>query len=265
MGCIIRTFAIAYIVWMETIRRKDVYVLLILLGTLLVLLTSLPIFGLGGVVQYVTDIGLLASWLFSVILVVAVSCRQLPQEETRGTIFSLLAKPVTRFEVIIGKWFGSWGIVSVAIIAFYLLVILILKVKGGNIYPAIWLQGFILHSCALAIIASLGIALSARLNYDAASTLVYIISTVSILLLPRIPELVATKSGLTADLLLILYNVLPHCEIFDLRRGIVHDFPSVANKWVLLCIGYGVFWIVVFLYLAWIAYRHKAFSRANVE
>lgn len=265
MGCIIRILSIAYIVWMETIRRKDVYVLLILLGTLLVLLTSLPIFGLGGVVQYLTDIGLLSSWLFSVILVIAVSCRQLPQEETRGTIFSLLAKPVTHFEVILGKWFGSWGIVSVATITFYLLVVLIVKAKGGNIYPVIWLQGFILHSFALGIIASLSIALSARLNYDAASTLAYIISTVSILLLPRIPELSATERGLTADLWLVLYNILPHFEIFDLRRGIAHDFPSVTNKWILLCVGYGAFWIVVFLYLAWIAYRHKPFSRVNVE
>jgi ABC-type transport system involved in multi-copper enzyme maturation permease subunit len=160
---------------------------------------------------------------------------------------------------------GSWGIISVATMAFYLLVALIVKARGGNISPVMWLQGFILHTWALAIIASMGIALSTRLNYDASATLAYIISAVSILLIPRIPVLVATERGFIADIWLFLYNVLPHFEIFDLRRGIVHNFPSVANKLILLCLGYGVCWIVVFLSLAWIAYKNKPFSRVSIE
>ena len=55
---------IAATVWLETLRKKDLYVLLILLSVLLLTLISLNIFGLGGMTRYIKDIGLLLAWVF---------------------------------------------------------------------------------------------------------------------------------------------------------------------------------------------------------
>ena len=186
----LRIRTVAWLIWLEVIRRKDIYVLLILLGALLTIVVSLDIFGLGGVVRYVTDIGLTMIWLFGWILAISVSSRQLPQEESRGTIFSLLAKPVTRFEVVAGKWLGSWGIVCVATMMFYLLVTGVVLLKGGEIHPVSLLQGCILHSVALGIISAVAIAFSTRMHKDAATSISYVFTGAAFLIVPRIPELI---------------------------------------------------------------------------
>ncbi|MBU1694112.1 MAG: ABC transporter permease subunit, partial [Verrucomicrobia bacterium] len=103
-----RALIIARVVWLDMLRRKDLYVMAILLLTLLFVLMSLNLFGLGAVIRYILDVGLLLAWLFSLVLVVGLAARQLPREESRGTIFPLLAKPVTRGELLLGKWLGSW-------------------------------------------------------------------------------------------------------------------------------------------------------------
>ena len=67
IGCIIRA------VWLELLRKKDIYVLLILLGALLVTLVSLNIFGLGGLVTYVKDVGFFMAWLFAWIVIAVIA------------------------------------------------------------------------------------------------------------------------------------------------------------------------------------------------
>lgn len=256
-----RILTIARIIWLEMLRRKDMYVLLILLGALLLALVSMDVFGLGGVVRYVLDAGLLCAWLLGWILAVAVSCRALPQEETRGTIFSLLAKPIRRGELILGKWLGAWTIVSGATLAFYLLVLVVVAWRGGSVNMATAGQAFLLHAMALGVISAIGIAFSTRLNQDAAVTLTAIVTGAAFLVVPRVPEFVTSAQGLKATILLLLYHLLPHFEVFDLRKRVVHDYGCAAWTPVLLAIGYGIALVGVALAIAWLAYHRKRFSR----
>ncbi len=109
-----RVWILARIVWLEMLRKKDIYVLFILLAALLVAMISLDVYGLGQVSGYVKEIGLLGAWILGWILAINTSVRQLPQEENRGTVFPLLAKPVSRFELVLGKWLGAWVVVCAA-------------------------------------------------------------------------------------------------------------------------------------------------------
>jgi hypothetical protein len=252
---------IAAIVWIEMIRRKDVYVLLVLLGALLLALISMNIFGLGGVAGYAQDVGLLLAWLFGWILTVAVSTRELPQEETRGTIFPLLAKPITRLQLLAGKWLGCWSIVCSACGAFYALVVLVALAQGG--LPA-WLvlaQAYILHMTLLGVIAAMGLMLSTRLHQDAAVALAYVLTAAAFLVVPRVPEFLVGEKGVRGVALLALYYVVPHFELFDLRRRLVHGYGPVEASVYLTVLGYGLVFILAFLMLAWLLYRHKRFVR----
>jgi ABC-type transport system involved in multi-copper enzyme maturation permease subunit len=261
MTCIL---TIAGVVWLEVLRRKDVYVLFILLLAFLIVLLTLNVFGLGHLVGYVKEIGMLLAWLFSWILAVAISVRQLPQEEQRGTIFPLLAKPVTRGEVILGKWLGAWSIVSAATIVFYLMLICIVILRGGGFGIAIMSQAIVAHLVLLAIIVALGTLLSTRLNGDAAATLALLIALAAYLLLPRVPGLILNEPGFRGKCLLVLYYILPHLELFDLRRRLDHNWdPVSAATWIQVVL-YGVILTSLFLLLAWMAYRRKMFSRGTL-
>ena len=255
---------VAGIVWLGMLRRKDIYVLAVLLAALLVALVSLNVFGLGGAVGYVKDVGLVMAWLFSWILAVAVAARELPQEESKGTIFPLLAKPITRLDIVLGKWLGAWGIVSGATLAFYLLIAGVAALKGGAFSPAVAAQAYVLHAIALGLIAAIAILFSTRLNADAAATLAYVFTGAAALLVPRVPHLLVYRSGVRDAAMLLLYHLLPHFELFDMRKRLVHDYGVTGWGTFGVVALYGALWILLVLLLAWMAYRRKRFSRGSL-
>jgi ABC-type transport system involved in multi-copper enzyme maturation permease subunit len=260
-----RILTVARVVWLDVLRRKDFYVLLILLAILLIALVSMNVFGLGGVTAYVADIGLLMSWVFSWVLAISIGCRLLPQEESRGTIFALLAKPVTRIELILGKWLGAWTVVGVATGLFYVLVFGVTMLRGWNLHVWVALQAIALHGMVIGIIIAAALMFSTRLNSDAAATLTGALTAASFLLVPRIPEFVAEAGGLRGGLMLFLYNALPHFEIFDLRMRVLHNYGEVSPVTFLMIIAYGLLVTAIFLALAWIAYRGKHFARGSLS
>lgn len=259
-----RIFTIAQTVWLEMLRRKEFYVLLVLLGILVMSLLSLDVFGLGGVVAYIKDIGLLLIWALSWILAVNLSCRQLPREESQGTIFPLLAKPLSRSELLVGKWMGAWFAVIFAVVCFYILLAAIILLQGGGFPPVVLGQALTLHLMALAVVTALGIALSTRLNHDAAATLTYVLSGSFFLILPRIPSVAMSLDDWRTDVLLVFYYSLPHLELFDIRRRLIHNWePLSYGTWVEVMF-YGLLFTAVFLVAAWLAYRNKRFVRGNI-
>lgn len=256
-----RVATIAWTVWLETIRRKDLYVLLILLVALLLLLMGLNVFGLGTIVRYLADVGLLFTWLFSVILSVSITSRQLPQEEARGTIYPLLAKPITRWELLLGKWLGTWTASAAATLVFYVLVFAVAVLRGGTFRPECLAQAVLLHVLVLGCFSALALALSARMTYGAAASVAYVIIGAAFLIAPDVPELLVQVRGARAGLLFGLYYALPHFELFDLRQRLVHDWGAAPWSAVLGVLAYGLVWIALLLLAAWMAYRRKRFAR----
>lgn len=256
-----RILTLAWLVWLEMIRRKDIYVLLILLAAFLVTLMTLDLFGLGQAVIYLKEIGLLLAWVCSWILAVSVSVRQLPQEERQSTIFPLLAKPVSRAEILIGKWLGAWVVTGTATLVFYVLLALMVALRGGGLDVVVLAQVWLLHLGLLVIITALGIAFSTRLHADAAAALTYVVTLAAWLILPRVPDLVLTARGATQNGLMLVYYALPHLELFDMRCRLVYGWPPASGLAVLLVLFYGLLMTIVFLTLGWLAYRNKRFAR----
>lgn len=259
-----RIFTIACVVWKEMLRRKDFYVLLILLGALLFSLMSINIFGLGATMRYMVDSGLLLAWLFSAILAVTLSGRQLPAEEQRGTVYALLAKPLTRWQLLAGKALGSWAAVSAATVLFYCLLIGTLLVKGWMVNPVALCQALVLHITALAIVVSLTLAISTRTTFGAAASLAYLALGAGFVFVPQIPALSVYADTLSAKAMLVIYYALPHFELFDLRQCVVHDWPALPARMLFSILFYGLLLTAIFMLLAWLGYRKKHFKRGDL-
>ena len=76
---IARILTIAKTVWLEMLRKKDIYVLLILLTILLFVLLFAPVFGdMTGQSGFVKDLGLMLTWAFAWILVVVGTAPRTP-------------------------------------------------------------------------------------------------------------------------------------------------------------------------------------------
>lgn len=256
-----RVIAIAHVVWLDWIRRKDIYVFLALLTSLLLVLTSADLFGLRGAMRFVLDTGLLLAWLFGWFLALNAGSREFPLEESRGTVYLLLAKPISRAELVVGKWLGAWVSTVYAVLLFYVVTATVARLHGVRTAPVLLLQTFLLHAAGLAVLTALATWCATRFNRDAAASLAGVASAAAWLLVPRIPILVGQASGWRANALLTLYYALPHLELFDLRRRVVHEFPPVSSGTCLTVLAYGSTLTATLLLLAWVAYRRKHFTR----
>ncbi len=256
-----RIWTLAGVVWLEMLRRKDVYVLLILLASLLGYLLSLEFFGSTAAVRYIWEAGLLMAWLFSWVLTVSLVTRQIPNEERTGTIFPLLSKPVSRNEMLLGKWFGGWTAASVATAAFYAAVIGVVLVRGGEVDPVTLIQGYLLHAAMLAILAGLALTLSTCLTREAAMTLTYIAAIVCFLFVPRVAEMLVFAEGAARVFVSGLYYGLPHFELFDMRRRMVHGWGAAPWSVVGGILLYAFLWTLGLLFASAAIYRNKSLRR----
>lgn len=256
-----RIFVIGYVVWLEMLRRKDIYVFFMLLAAGLAAMLSTDAFGAGGASGHVKETGLLLTWLFSIVIAVHVAARQIPREENTGTVYPLLAKPVSRLEFVLGKWFGAWSIVSAATIAYYLFTAAVAGLRGGGLDAAALAQAALLHSMALAVIAAMAVAFSTRMTAEAAAVMTYIFSLGAYAITGHIPSLIAQEQGLRGNALLALYYFLPHLELFDMRRRLVHDWGAAPAWAICSVVVYGALLTAACLAAAWLVYGAKRFTR----
>ena len=112
--------AISGIVIKELYRRKDFYVLFVLTAVITLLMGSINFFNDDKIVRYLKDLVLLLIWISSLFIAIGTTARQLPAERENRTIFPLLAKPVTRAQIILGKFAGCWLACGLTLLVFYL-------------------------------------------------------------------------------------------------------------------------------------------------
>ena len=253
--------AVAGVVLRCWARRKEGYILVLILAGLQYAAASMDVLSAGGASLYLYDVGLLLTWFLGWIIAVHVGASELPGEESRGTVFLLLAKPLSRAELIAGKWLGAWLAVAACTLAFHLVSLLSALAAGVHPPAGATAEMCLLHLASLSILTALAIAVSTRLNRDAAVSLTVTAALTIYLLVPKIPKLAHYATGWRTGMLDLLYYALPHLELFDLRRRVLHGYGPISLQVLTTLVAYGVVWTGVLLLLAWMAYRNRHFQR----
>ena len=163
-----------------------------------------------------------------------------------------------------GKWLGAWSAVSFATACFYGVLWAVVALRGGAFQPLALAQGYLLHAAMLGIVVALGLLLSTRLNHDAAATLAYVLSVGCLVVVPQLSNVALTTPGWRGSALGIGYYLLPHLELFDMRRRMVHDWGPVNSRVLIAVLAYGVLVTAILGLGAWLAYRRKRFSRGTI-
>ncbi len=254
---------VARIVWLEILRRKDLYVLALLLAAALAALLSADAFGTGGAARYIVDAGITLAWAISLILTLAAAARQLPAEQSSGTIHTVLSKPVSRAAVLLGKWLGVWTACAVATALFYGVTLAAAALRGGGMDGRTLAQAILLHAAGLSMAAALPLALSTRFSPGAALTISWIVVLASWFFAVRIPELYGEAGDVRGTLLLIGYFATPQWPVFDLRLRLAHDWGPAPAGAVAAALAYAAGWTALLLTLAWLGYRRRCFPRGT--
>lgn len=255
MGNLNRIIAVAQITFRETIRNK---ILMHMLGFAVVM------FGLAWVVsnwslgepdKIIADLGLTITVLIGVIIALFAGIVLVWGEVERGTILPTLAKPLTRWEFVLGKFLGFSGSVLLVYCGMSIFLILLLSVLGRpptlHLIKAIYLAAWEIELViALAVLFS---SFSSPGLSAMFTILIFVTGRFSGDIKLFIEHNPATASR---PVLESIYAIIPHLGYFNVRHAAVHSL-SIPWEQILWSTLYGLAYAVVVLALAVIAFRSR--------
>lgn len=254
-------FAIASVTIKELYRRKDFYVLFVLSALITLMAEAGTFFHDDKIVRYLKELCLLLIWISALVIAVTTAARQIPAEREQRTIFPLLAKPVTRGQVIAGKSLGCWLAAGLALVVFYLFLIAVCGSREHawpllNYLQAAWLQWMFLGVViAMAVLGSIVFAAP-----SSNATILFVVVIGILLLGGHLNQVALERPEPIRSVLYAIYFIIPHLEWFDVRALVIHDQSLIAWWAVAAASAYAIVYAVLFLFAAWLAFRRKALN-----
>jgi len=254
-------FALAGVVIKELYRRKDFYVLFFLTAVITVLLGSVKFFNDEHIVRYLKAGCLLLIWISSLVIAITTTARQIHAERESRTILPLLAKPVSRAELIGGKFMGCWLASGVCLIVFYLFFGVITASREHAWPVAVYFQAMWLHWICLGIVIALVLLGSVVFTAPSSNATISFIIVLGILFCGGHLNTVAIRmGGFSGNILYTIYFCIPHLEWYDVRDFVVHDWGLVSWKAVAGASVYGLLYSFLLLGVTWLIFRKKALT-----
>jgi ABC-type Na+ transport system ATPase subunit NatA/ABC-type transport system involved in multi-copper enzyme maturation permease subunit len=240
---------------LETLRRKDLYVVLILTLLLTLGASAFRAFGVQGLEIFVKDVALTAIGVMTTVLTVLIAARQIPEEMQRRTIYPLMARPITRGQLLLGKWATATMTASLCFVILALTTLGLLLTLGIGVKP-LFVQYVLLKLLGIGWLCAMVIALSLYMTPAANVTLSLILAFGSGLF-GRLLLMAHWEHDLSALWLNLLYGVLPHYDYFDMSKKVVFNW-DLAPWWVLGAMaGYAVLNGGAWLLVGWLRFRKQ--------
>jgi ABC-type transport system involved in multi-copper enzyme maturation permease subunit len=256
-----KIFAIAGVVIKELYRRKDFYVLFVLTFVLTVAMGSINFFNEPNIVRDLKEICLLLIWVSALVIAITMTARQIPAERESRTIFPLLAKPVSRWQVIVGKFLGCWLAIGAALVVFYIFFAVLSGMREHSWPMVNYLQAFWLQWAMLAVVIAIVLFGSLVFTSPAENVTICFFAIVGILLLGGHLNTVALRQAEpTRTMLYSIYFVIPHLEWFDVRDLVTYEWPAIPWIDCLLATVYAAIYAVIFLFAGWLVFRRKVLT-----
>jgi ABC-type transport system involved in multi-copper enzyme maturation permease subunit len=262
---------IAVNVFRESVRDRVPYnlvlfaVLLIASSYLLAQLTA------GQDVKIIKDLGLAATSVFGLFIAVFIGIGLVSKEVERRSIYSLLAKPISRPQFIVGKYAGlvltlavNVGVMTVALYAVlgYMTWIETAEFKAAwdapGIDPAL-LKAVLLIFIELMMVTAIALFFSTFSSpiLSAALTFGLYVAGNFNADLRNFEQVVDSRTA--AWFARGLYHVLPDLSAFDVKTQVVHGLP-VSAGYIATMIGYGAVYIAALLLAATAIFSKRDFK-----
>jgi len=210
----------------EIFRKKDFYVLGALLIALMCYLVNITFFGMGKMHRFLIEVGLSMVFLFSILLSIPFAAKLMIDEIKTKTIYPLLAKPIHRLHVILGKFLGSLYASIGCFSIFFILFSFFSLYKQGLSSLTMYLQVYAAGALMLVLLNAFVICLSIFCTYSTCVTFGFIM----FFLMSWFGTSLRSSLEKIPFLGTILYYLLPHFEFFDLRHRLVHDWALLPAK-----------------------------------
>lgn len=252
-----RVLSISVNTFKEAMRDK---VLLTLLVFAILAMGSAKVIqplALGEEAKVVKDIGLGAITLFCVLIAVLVGGKLVYKEVEKRTIYIMLAKPLRRWEFILGKYVGLMGVLFASMVimtvGFYLTLFLTGVPASGYL-----LWALLMTYLELAIVTGIAILFSTFVTPIASAVFTFAIYFVGHLTRDLRLLSAMSPSPVVKVVSQVFYYVLPNLSNFNVRGEVVHDV-LLSHRAIAFSAGYAVLYAATVLFLAVVIFNRKDF------
>ena len=239
----------------EAVRDRVLY---LFLGFAVILLVSSKLFGLltvGDEGKIIKDLGLAGIQFFSMLIAVMMSVLLISRDVDNRTVFNILAKPVRRWEFLLGKYLGLVSTVTINVALMAVVLVVLVAVYQGEIDLRLLFAASMtmLEMALLTAFATLFAVLTRPILGSVLTLAVFVIGHVSedIWLITK-----HVTVGFSRPVIAAVYFLLPNLERFNFKTEVVHGLhiPPPAVYWA---VAYGLVYTALVLVLACIRFSHK--------
>jgi ABC-type transport system involved in multi-copper enzyme maturation permease subunit len=250
--------ALARGVILESIRRKDLWVVAILGFLILIASGALGFFGVEGLESFAKDLAATVLSLFSAVVAVMTTCRLLPEEIKQRTLYPLLARPITRLDLLMGKLLGAVAVTWIAFLMLCALTAVALTTFHVHFEP-IMAQYVLAKMMGLVVLCALSLALSIYLTPQAAATLSLILAFGSGMIVRGLLMAYPNAGAAVQWMYKLIAAALPQLGVFDLGgRAANIGWPPVSAAVLLGLLAYMTAYSAGMLSIAWVKFRRQA-------
>lgn len=249
--------AIALNTFKEAIRDRILYLLLFFAVASLTFSRLLALITVGDRIKIIKDVGLASISLFGVLMAILMGTSLVYKEIDKKTIYTLLSKPITRFQFLLGKFFGLILTLFIMLFLMSLIFVAIVFLHSFKIEWQMFTAIFFIfvELCLITAVALFFSCFSTPILSSIFSLSFYLIGHLSWGLETLIQKI---KVGALKVLAQILYTLLPDLEKFNFKTEIVHHLP-IPSQMFLFSTLYGIAYSLFVLILAMLVFRKRDF------
>ncbi len=250
-----RITAVAQTTFRETIRNR---ILLNMLGF------AVAMFGLAWVVsnwsigepeKIITDLGLTITVFAGVIIAIFAGIVLVHGEVERQTILPILAKPLPRWEFVVGKFVGFSVAVLVVFSGMNLILLLLLALVGMPLSSQI-IQAMYISAWEVELVVAIALLFSSFTTPTISALL-----TIMLFIAGRFSGDVKIfienyPQTIFKPVLAGVYAIIPHLSYFNMRHAAVHTLEISTERLVWSSL-YGLSYCLIVLFIASLVFRSR--------
>jgi Cu-processing system permease protein len=260
---------VALHVFRDSVRDKVLYAIVAFAVLLMAASYLIGQLTAGQDVKIIKDLGLAAMSLFGLFIAIFIGIGLIAKEIERRSIYAVLVKPVTRPQLIVGKYVGLVLTLAVNLAvmaaAFYLVLLYMaytLPASALVAAPAPAVDPRLLVAIAL-ILGELALVTAVALfcSTFSSSALLSAALTTGVWVagqfggdLRQLDQVVDSPAA--AALGRALYYVLPNFSAFDIKAQVVHGLP-VAPAYIAMTAAYGAVYVALLLVAAVLVFSRR--------
>ncbi len=250
-----KIWIIAFNTFKDQIRNRILYILFFFAVGILFFSRVMGGLSFNEQERIVLDFGLASSHLCSIVLTIFIGSSLISKELESQTILTILARPISRAEFLIGKYLGFILVISCMLFGLFLVLTLVYLLFGIPLHLSLLIAYFGIWLEILVLLAF------THLFGSISSSFIAVSSVIGLFLIGHSQNSLRffveqDPNPLLSFISNFLYYTVPNLEIWNWRDQVVQQNLIAANDFILASL-HSFLWVIFYLCIAILVFRRK--------